>query len=204
MLRFSGNLLGVLGASALLFAAPVGIFIGITGTCLHLISNFLKSEEQKRREAVENIRNSLNKQFKSELEKALKNAEDSFNKYSKDVESNISDYFNELIANLEQIIKHLENTQNKLDGCADNLNRAYAKRIVDWCADKYEPLTDEGILTTIAQVDRDFGRNIKIQTKSEFKSKRFQKIINQVLQEDISIISVKSSEQTFGNIQHKT
>ncbi|AUT03759.1 GTPase [Nostoc sp. CENA543] len=204
MLRFSGNLLGVLGASAFLFAAPVGIFLGITGACLHLISNFLKSEEQKRREAVENIRNSLNNQFKDQQQKALKNAEESFSKYSKDVESNISNYFNGLIESLELIIKHLENTQNKLDGCADNLNRAYAKRIVDWCADKYEPLTDEGILTTIAQVDRDFGRNIKIQTKSEFKSKRFQKIINQVLQEDISIISVKSSEQTFGNLQHKT
>ncbi|MBD2299565.1 GTPase [Nostoc sp. FACHB-190] len=202
--RTTGNLLQLAGVATMLFAPPVGIFLGVTGISLNLISNLFKSEEQKRDEAVKNLCKTLREQLKDEENKMLDKSQEYFNKCFISVESNISDYFNELIESLEIIIKHLENTQNKLDGCADNLNRAYAKRIVDWCADKYEPLTDEGIITTIAQVDRDFGRNIKIQTKSEFKSKRFQKIINQVLQEDISIISVKSSEQTFGNLQHKT
>ncbi|MBD2365334.1 hypothetical protein H6G36_30005 [Anabaena minutissima FACHB-250] len=108
-----------------------------------------------------------------------------------------------MIQALETISEQLANTQDKLDGSANYLNRAYAKRIIDWCADRYELLTDEAILKTIGKVERNFGRSIKIQTKSEFKFKKSQEIIKQILQEDISIISAEASEVTFANLQSK-
>ncbi|MDF5708366.1 MAG: 50S ribosome-binding GTPase [Nostoc sp. S4] len=201
--RGGGNLLGVVG-SVMSFMQPVGIFVAVAGAGLHLISNFFKSEEQKRREAVENIRNLLNNQLQDKQQKTLAEAKEAFMKCSNTVESNVSNYFNELIDHLETISKQLANTQDKLDSSANDLNRAYAKRIVDWCLDKYEPLTDEAILKTIGKVERDFGRAIKIQTKSEFKFKKSQEIIKRILQEDISIISVEASEQTFATSQPKT
>jgi hypothetical protein len=50
-----------------------------------------------------------------------------------------------LIAGLEAIAKQLEEAKKKLSGTANYLNRAYAKRIIDWCTEQNEPLTDERI-----------------------------------------------------------
>jgi hypothetical protein len=73
----------------------------------------------------------------------------------------------ELIEGLLAIATQLETAKNKLDGTANYLNRAYAKRIVDWCCEQHEPLTDEGINRTFSKVERVFGRSMSIQTKSE-------------------------------------
>lgn len=101
--------------------------------------------------------------------------------------TNIDTYFEELIEGLEAIAAQLEAAKRKLDGTANYLNRAYAKRIIDWCSEQHEPLTDETINRTIAKVKRDFGRSMSIQTKSDFQLRKSQDDIKQVLQEDVSI-----------------
>ncbi|PAX58490.1 GTPase [Brunnivagina elsteri] len=194
MLRIGGNLLGIAGAFAIFIAPPVGIFLGIAGTVLSVISNFLKSKEQKRREAVENIRNSLNNQLEDYQQKMLTKAKEEFSKYCDAVAVNINNYFDELIQGIKKISEQLVKAKTQLDSSANYLNRAYAKRIIDWCFDKYEPLTDEGIIKTISKVQRDFGRSIKIITKSELQFKKSQETINRVLQEDVYIISRESTQ----------
>ncbi len=106
--------------------------------------------------------------------------------------TNVDNYFEVLIEGLLAIATQLETAKNELDGTANDLNRAYAKRIIDWCCEQHEPLTNEGINRTIFKVNRDFGRSISIQAKSEFKLRKSPDDIKQVLQEDVSIIPVKS------------
>jgi len=194
MLRISGNLLGIAGAVTMFFAPPVGIFLGIAGTVLSVISNFLKSKEQKRREAVENIRSSLNNQLEEYQQKTLAKAKEEFSSYCDTIAANINNYFDELIQGIEKISKQLAKAKSQLDSSANYLNRAYAKRIIDWCVEKYEPLTDEDIIKSIVKVERNFGQSIKIKTKSEFKIRKLQETINRVLQEDVSIILPKASK----------
>lgn len=204
MLRIGSVLIGIAGTIATIFTVPpLGIVMAI-GTIISAVTNFFKSQKEKQREAAENIRKSLKNQLDDYQQKTLTKAKEEFSNYCSTVGININNYFNEMIQALETISEQLANTQDKLDSSANYLNRAYAKRIVDWCADKYEPLTNEAILKIIGKVDRDFGRTIKIQIKSEFKFKKSQEIIKRILQEDISIISVEASEQTFTTLQTKT
>ncbi|MEH1953614.1 MULTISPECIES: hypothetical protein [unclassified Nostoc] len=98
-----------------------------------------------------------------------------------------------MIQGIEKINKQLVKAESQLYSSANDLNHVYAKRIIDWCFDKYEPLTDEGIIKTIDKVERDFGRSITIQTKSELKLRKYQETINRVLQEDVFIIPPEKS-----------
>ena len=95
-----------------------------------------------------------------------------------------------MIQGLEAISTHLESAKKRLDDTANYLNRAYAKRIVDWSTEQYEQLNDEGINKTIAKVQREFGSAITIQTKAEVQLKKSQEEMKQILQEDISIKNV--------------
>lgn len=104
---------------------------------------------------------------------------------------NVNIYFEELIAGLEASATQLETAKTKLSGTANYLNRAYAKRIIDWCTEQHEALTDENINRSIAQVKRDFGRNMSIQTKSKLQLRKSQDDIKRVLQEDVLIQSIK-------------
>jgi GTP-binding protein EngB required for normal cell division len=193
MFRIGGNLLAVAGAITGFFAPPIGIILGITGIVVSLITKLFKSKEQKRREAVQKISSSLLSQLQEHKYKTLEKSKEEFNKYCDAVAVNVNNYFDALIQGLESISEQFSTTKGKLDNSANYINRAYAKRIVDWCLDKYEPLTDESILKTISKVERDFGRSMTIKIKSESKFTKSQEIIKRVLQEDVYIISSETS-----------
>lgn len=93
---------------------------------------------------------------------------------------------------MELISEQLATAKNKLDSSANYINRAYAKRIIDWCLNKYEPLTDESIRKIISKVQREFGKSIKIYTKLELKFTKSQNQLKKVLQEDVYISSVEA------------
>ncbi len=188
VVKIGGTILTIAG-SLLMFTplAPVGIVIGVVGAIAGIVSWFFISKEQKRREAVNKISNSLHKQMARYRKEILGQSQNNFNSYSADIASHIQNYFDDLIYGLEAIATQLQATKNKLDDADNYLNRAYAKRIVDWCLRKYELLTDLAINTTIAKVDRDFGRSMTIYPKSEIILQKFQPDeIKQVLQEDVS------------------
>ncbi|MBD1934356.1 MULTISPECIES: GTPase [Cyanophyceae] len=192
-MKIGGSILGLVG-SLLFFTplAPIGwLFIGV-GFLAGLFSDFFKSQDQKRREAVTKISDSLSNQLSSQKKDTLQKVEENFKKSCDEVLANIDTYFEELIKGLDAIATQLETAKNKLSGTTNYLNRAYAKRIIDWCCEQHEPLTDEGINRIISKVKRDFGRSMSIQTKSEFKLRKSLDDIKQVLQEDVSILPVKS------------
>jgi len=189
LFRIGSNILLVASAVLTFFAPPIGIALGIIGTFVNLITGFFKSNQQKRREAVENISKSLENQLKTYQENALAQAKEDFGKYCNDVAQSINTYFEELIQGLEVITEQLARAKCKLDETSNYLNRAYAKRIIDWCCNKSEPLTDEAIYQTIIKVKRDFGRGMNIQTKIPLKLSKSSDEIKQVLQEDVVINS---------------
>lgn len=188
-LQLGGALIALGGLLLPLFGVPTAIVgvIGIVGGVASWLSQRFKSKEEKRREAVQNISNSLEEQLNQQKQNILQQAESNFGNSCSSVAMSVHTYFEELIQSSEAIASQLEIAKKRLDGTANYLNRAYAKRIVDWSAEQYEPLSDEGINKTIAKVQRDFGRSITIQTKPEIQPKKSQEDIKQVLQEDISI-----------------
>jgi len=190
--RIGGNLLGIAGIIALFVAPPVGLAIGIVNAVVSGIVGMFKSKDAKRREAVINISTSLKSQLNTQRQSTLQQAKGDFGKYSDSVTTNINIYFEELIAGLDAIATHLEEAKKKLSNSENYLNRAYAKRILDWCAGKHETLTDECINQTIATVERDFGRNMKIVTKSQVQQLKSLEDIKHILQEDISFSDLKS------------
>ncbi|WP_198287586.1 hypothetical protein [Rivularia sp. PCC 7116] len=196
-LRISGSIIGLAGA-VLFFFNPIGIAVGIVGGVIGLIANFLKSKEEKQREAAQIIEDSLRSQLDDYKYETLQQAEQEFTKYSNSVANSINNYFEELITGLKGITKELNTAKTKLDNNANYLNRAYAKRIIDWCLGKYEPLNDSSIIKTIAKVKRDFGKTMSIQTKSEINLNKSPEEIKLVLQEDVSInpIDLKPIKET--------
>jgi GTP-binding protein EngB required for normal cell division len=191
LLRIGGSILGIAAALVTIFVPPVGIAMGIAAAIVGGIVNLFKSKEQKRREAVHNISSSLTVQLSNHQQTTLQQAQGDFGKYCDSVAVNINTYFEELIAGIEVIASQLELAKKKLDGTANYLNRAYAKRIIDWCTEQHEPLTDESINRIITKVERDFGRSISIQTKSKFQLQKSEDDIKRVLQEDVAIQSIK-------------
>jgi hypothetical protein len=192
-MKIGGGILGLVGV-VLSFTplAPIGWAFTVVGTAANLLSGiFFKSKDKKRSEAVKKISDSLSSQLNSQKETTLQKAEKNFKKACDEVMTNIDNYFEELIEGLLAIAKQLETAEKKLDETANYLNRAYAKRMLDWCCEQHEPLTDEGINRIISKVKRDFGRSMSIQTKSELKLRKSLDDIKKVLQEDVSILPVK-------------
>lgn len=198
LLRIGGGIMGVAGAVLFFFAPPIGIAMGIVGTAINFVTGLFKSEKQKQEEAAQNISQSLTSQLDDYQYKTLQQAEKEFNKYCNSVANSVNNYFEELIVGLEAIAEELNKAKTKLDNNANYLNRAYAKRIIDWSLGKYEPLNDNAILKTIAKVKRDFGKTMTIQTKSEINLNKSPEEIKLVLQEDVSInpIDLKPINET--------
>lgn len=165
----------------------IGIAAGVIGGIVGLF----KSKDKNCREAVQNISSSLAIQLNNHRQITLQHASDNLGKYSNSVAMSINTYFEELIARLEVIAVQLEAAKTKLSGTTSYLNRAYAKRIIDWCLEQYEPLTEEKTNRTIAKLKREFGRSMNIQTKSSLQLRKSQDELKRVLQEDVSIQPIK-------------
>ena len=188
-LKIGGGLIGIMGAGLMFVAPPVGIAVGLFGAGLNLISNLLPQKAEKRRKAVEQINRSLRYQVLKQRREITDKTIETFEKYCSDVSKSISNYFNELIEGLDDITNRLEKAQRSLDATVNYLNSGYAKRLIDWSTEQYEPLTVENVKKAIAKVDRNFGQSITIQTTTEVEPKKSLEEIKQVIQEDIVITS---------------
>lgn len=196
--KIAGSIM-LIGGTIFTFFTPVGIVVGLTigivTTVVSMISGFLKSRNQKKSEAVQKISELLANQIIAQKETTLKKYESEFSKSCKSVSENIDDYFNNLSRELQKISEESELTQKKLESGVNYLNRAYAKRIIDWCREKYEPLTEQRINEIIGKVRREFGKNIIICTNTQVPIKRTSEEINLVIQEDVTIKYIKKEEK---------
>jgi hypothetical protein len=191
-----GAILGALLACAIPFFPPIASLLGIFGTVLgigsSLFSNMFKSKEQKRREAVENISISLENQLEDRYNEIDERVQKNFEEYCQSVTEIVDKYFDNLIQSIENMAMQLKKAEGKLKDSEDYLNRAYAKRIIDWASDQYEPLDDIVIKTKIRKVERDFGKEIKIFATSNIALKKSLDDIQRILQESVSIQTPKN------------
>lgn len=187
ILQFSGIGIVAIGSAVTLFAgaATLGAPIVLLGTFLGVISGLFKSEKQKRKEAAEKIRSALEEQLKDNREKVIHNSQIDFDKHCDLVASNINQYFDDLLQGLTLINNYLKSTCNNLKSSSNYLNRAYAKRILDWAVDRYEPLTESGIIGDIAKVDRDFGKTMEIKINKQVEINKSPSEFKEILQEDV-------------------
>ncbi len=205
--RIGGGILGLAGV-VMAFIPPlagIGLIVGIVGGVISLIGGFFKSKQEKRREAVENISSVLQRQIKEAKTNTLSKAIEQLDKTCDEVKVNIDNYFKELIEGLDAISQNLNLAESKLfDESVDFLNRAYAKRLVDWCCNKYEPLTQDCIESIIVKVTRDSKKGINIDTKTNLELKRdideIQRIIQQSVIFNFPKITLKKSCQSGENV----
>lgn len=191
LFRFLGGILFTIGTALTFIAPPVGIAIGIVGSLFSIASGLFKSRDQKRREAVTKISKYLRNQLYTSKKEVLKEAENDFNHYSNSMKNKIDSYFNQMISGLEYLSQQLQSAEQNLQTQADTLNQAYAKRIIDWCQEKCEPLTEPKIQQTVARVNREFGKHIHITAHSELIIKKSPDELKQVLQENVDLFFSK-------------
>lgn len=188
--RIGGMVLVAAGAILAFVFPPLGL-LGVAGGIASWLAGQFKSRDQKRHEAVANISRSLRRQLEDQQEKVLKQAEVDFESYCQSVATAIDNYFEELIQGIEAIASQLQSAQDNLSKASNYLNRAYAKRIVDWATDQYEPLTDISINKKIRKVNRVFGRSFQIQATTALSLTKSHEEIRKVLQERVSIQPTK-------------
>lgn len=184
--RIGGMVLVAAGAILAFVFPPLGL-LGIAGGIASWLSGQFKSRDQKRREAVVNIKTSLKRQLEEQQEQVLQQVKGHFESYCRSVVAAADAYFEELIQGVGAIANQLQFAQAKLSNSSNYLNRAYAKRIVDWATDQYEPLTDISISKRIRKVNRVFGRSFQIQTTTALPLTKSQEEICRILQERVSI-----------------
>ncbi len=189
--RIGSGLLVVAGTILTFFVPPLGITVGIIGSIASFFTGIFKSRDQKRREAVQSISSSLSHQLEQQRQITLEQAENTFCQYFYSIAASVDEYFDELIQGLEAIAQQLEETRRKLSDAENYLNRAYAKRILDWCLEQNEPLTEERINRSIAKVHRDVGRHMTIYTKVSIQSRKSRSELKEVLQENVLIQTMK-------------
>ena len=189
-IRITGVIMLALGVLGGLFFPPLAL-ISIVGTAVGIISNFFKSKDEKRREAVNNITSVLQEQLNEHQAKVLQQSRKSFEKYCQSANDTIEAYFEELIQGIQAIASKLETAQHELNSSGNYLNRAYAKRIIDWATDRTEPLTDTAIAKTIRKVDREFGKSLNIRTTTAISLSKSLDEICTVLQERVTLHPTK-------------
>jgi GTP-binding protein EngB required for normal cell division len=98
--RIGGSLLALVGATFLFFSNPVGWSFAIVGGIAGILSGFFKFKDQKRREAVQNISDSLTSQLNNQKRTTLQKAGELLGKHCESVKTDVDGYFGELIEGL--------------------------------------------------------------------------------------------------------
>jgi GTP-binding protein EngB required for normal cell division/uncharacterized tellurite resistance protein B-like protein len=182
ILRIGGMLVAVV-------LPRIGGIIKLTGLAINWAKSLFKSKGEKRREAVQNISNSLTAQLNHHKQELIQQYLESLDIHCNTSIDKVTQYFDLLIEGLNLIASELQKTQNCLNSEMNYLNCAYAKRIIDACLDRYEPLTEEGIQRDVVHVERVFGFKITIQVPSKIQIRQASlSRVQDILQEEVKMI----------------
>lgn len=182
-------LLNVASSVIIFFSPPVGLVMKVTGTTIGWLKGFFKSREKKRKEAVNKISEDLRAHLRQEKAYTLKTYRKELESYCDQTNEKLVTHFNVIENSLLAISQELRNSEKVINIEINNLNKAYAKRIIDACLEKYEPLNSRCIERDILHVKRDFGLSLTIYLRSKINIK--QKSLNNVksiIQEEVKIV----------------
>lgn len=180
-LKLGAALLGAAGACAGFFLGG-GILAGavaLIGTSIGLFANSLKDKSKRRIEATHSICAELSRQLKNHELEVLKNTENQLENLSQSTTDSLNKYFKYLSDGLEKISKYLYDTDSTLRSSVDNLNIAYAERIIEWAT---------GHKQAVRKVQRDFvAKRIEIWVTEPHPLKKDLQELSQILQEDLIV-----------------
>lgn len=192
-LKITGGVIFTAGTVLAIFLPPIGIVVGIIGSLIGLSAMLFQSTTDQRRSAVQKISESLYHHLNTQKLKTIDNFQGQFLTACENVKKDVESYFDNLAKGLKIISQKLEKARQEFDRQSTYLNQAYAKRILDWSLERYEPLTKKGIQKTVAKVKRNFGRHMTIFTYSELPLKKLTEELKNILQEGISILVHQST-----------
>ena len=79
----------------------------------------------------------------------------------------------------------MDTAKNKLSNSIKTLNRCYAKRVLDWCEGKQDPLIKEDIDGIIHSVCRTIGKEMIIKVNRPVNIIKNKNQVANILQEDV-------------------
>jgi GTP-binding protein EngB required for normal cell division len=157
-----GAVVSTAGSVLLLLASvsnPVGWAIIGVGIVTGLLSGLLKSKEEKKRNAIDKLRNDLQGNIEGMKAKVVQDAQKSVNTQFTQVATATARSFDELIKGFTRAETVAQQYTISLVGAYRAFNERYAQRILDFA------LSHAGACDTpamITQIQREFGKNIKI------------------------------------------
>mgnify|MGYP006421024489 CR=1 FL=1 len=187
--RFAGGFFGIAGAIAFLFAGGFipGIVMAAAGGLMGLVALLFKSKAEIKKEAIQNITQSLYKQINEKETEVTDQVTAEFRKNCNQVKTEVKTYLTQIMNGLATTSEQLNISENHLKIQVDFLNCAYGKRIIDWSQKHYEPLTQDAINCEVAGVTREIGKSIAIQSQKNFTILRSQEELDSILQEKVVI-----------------
>lgn len=187
LVGIASGLVGVAGAIMLAIASsnPVGwVLIGI-GVLGGLISGFLKSKQQKIKEAQDKLYSSLKSSFEENKSKTIDSIVKEFEKTAKKTETSIEKMFGIVVTELENLIEKINPLAKKARAEEEKLNKLYAARVLNFAGKKdFINLSDNNALSRI-QVEHDFGKELII--KTDLIKQIDTNKITQIIQEDVKL-----------------
>jgi len=193
LFRIGGGIIALAG-TVMFFVPPLaiaGIVVGVVGAVVSFIGSFFESKDKKRRKAVKKISDSLKSQLQKQKSSTISKAQEELELNFKAVNQNVDSYFQDLIAGTEAVLQELQRAQIKLDKALDKLNRAYAKRLVDWCSNEYDALTQDGINRVIETATVPSYNEIKIKIKLPFECAIEPDKLEKIIQQKVTIEAPK-------------
>ncbi len=188
LLKWGGYIVRFSGEIVRLFEPVFGLALSIVGMVIQGIASLLKNKSTKDQEAIHELSRKLQNNLKNTKEQTVREILNNFNRNSDEMSSKIDRYFENLIKRIEEISQQFKRTKNNLSTQVNFLNRAYAKRIVDWCRQEQDVLLNDNVIALeITDVQRDFGKQMKIKIKPKHQLKKSEEEVTKIVQEEILI-----------------
>lgn len=139
ILNFGGKAIALVGAIAMLTQAPWAVPVFIVGTVISLISKLFKSREVQRQEAVAAITTQLTEQIDANQQAVESGLDSAIAEATNQTHAAVTAYFGLLSEVLATLKTRLRHTERRLVARAQELERSYALRVVDWCENSTRP-----------------------------------------------------------------
>ncbi len=163
--RVGGAILTVAGV--LLISNPVGWVLTIGGILASLFGGLFKSREERRREAAEQIYDSIMESLDENEASVTRDADQQFRRAHRDVKKKVADQLKAMIQALDGLVGRLEPAVESLQQRLQELDEAFAYRALNFIRYGNEAPADlsrEAIREVVLAVARDFGRQMTILT----------------------------------------
>jgi uncharacterized membrane-anchored protein YhcB (DUF1043 family) len=179
------------GASVLMLFNPATLaaagIAGLAGMAFGIVSNFLKSKEQRQRETCKKIESALRSAVNQSKQASIKELQKHFTKMIDLLDIETRKYFDNTIKSLEKAESSLNITSNNLKTPIQTLDRSLGLRIYDWCHQNHKPFNQTRLDQSIKTVQRNPGKlQIQLtQSMTQLPPKQRQTECSQILGIDV-------------------